>query len=237
MSSACVVTVLSRQHDLRTKGSRWSPWYFKLVAGAFVLTTLAVIVTAPTGLLIAFGFIVAILAMSVLVRALRSDELRTTGFDFVSVQAKFLWDSLRTMDFPVLIPHRPGWKGREDKEACIRRDHNLDPNVEIVFLEIEVDDPSNFYQRLMIDVVQEDKRYIIKVTRCVSIAHAIAAIALEMSQESKPPGLHFGWTTMNLLASSWSYLAFGEGNIPSKVRELIQHLQPNVEKRPRVIVG
>ena len=139
--------------------------------------------------------------------------------------------------FPCAGPTSAGLDGREDKEACIRRDHNLDPQVEIVFLEIEVDDPSNFYQRLLIDVVQEDKRYVIKVTRCVSIAHAIAAIALEMSLQSKPPGLHFGWTNMHLLAASWSYLAFGEGNIPSKVRELIHHLQPDVEKRPRVIVG
>ena len=53
------------------------------------------------------------------------------------------------------------------RSKCVRRDHNLDPHVEVVFLEIEVDDPSNFYQRLMIEVVQEDKRYIIKVTRCV----------------------------------------------------------------------
>jgi hypothetical protein len=237
MSCACVVSVLARQYDLHKKGKRRSPLYFKLVAIIFVATTVAVIVTSPTGLLIAFGFIVTILTMSVVIRAVRSDELRTVGFDFVSDQARFLWNSLRSMDFPVLVPHRPGYVDRVAKEAQIRRDHNLDPHVEVVFLEIEVDDPSNFFQRLMIDVVQEEKRYIIKVSRCVSIAHAIAAIALEMSEVSKPPGLHFGWSDMHLLAASWSYLAFGEGNIPSKVRELIHLSQPNVEKRPRVVVG
>jgi len=237
MSSACLVTVLSRQHDLRKKGSRWRPWYFMVVAGVFLVTTLAVIVTSPTGLLIAFGFIVAILAMSVVIRAVRSDELRTLGFDFVSPESEFLWNSLRMLDFPVLVPHRPGCHDRGEKEAMVRRDHNLDPQVEIVFLEIEVDDPSNFYQRLLIDVVQDHKLYTIKVSRCVSVAHAIAAIALEMSRESKPPALHFGWSDMNLLAASWGYLAFGEGNISSKVRELIHAEEPNPHKRPRVIVG
>jgi hypothetical protein len=237
MSSACVVTVLSRLHDLRKKGSRRRPWYFILVAAVFLLTALAVLIGSPTGLLIAFGFIVAILTMSVVIRAVRSDELRTTGFDFVSADAEFLWNSLRTLDFPVLVPHRPGLADRAAKEAMIRRDHNLDPHVEVVFLEIEVDDPSNFYQRLLIEIVQEHRRYTIQVTRCVSVAHAIAAIAVEMSRESKPPALHFGWSDLGLMASSWGYLAFGEGNISSKVRELIHMAVPDPEKRPRVIVG
>src|SRR5262249_22301901 len=235
--SASAVTVLSRRHDRAKKGKNSWPWYFCLVAGVFAVTALAVIATAPNGLLIAFGFILAVLAMSVVVRAVRSGELRTVGFDFVSPEAKFLWDSLRLADFPVLVPHRPGWTEREEKEAIIRRDHNLDPEVEVVFLEIEVDDPSNFYQRLLIDVFQEHKRYIIKVQGCVSVAHAIAAIALEMSRESKPPSLHFGWSEVDLLAASWSYLAFGEGNIPSKVRELIHAAEPDPAKRPRVVVG
>jgi hypothetical protein len=237
MTTACLVTVLSRRHDLRKKGSRWRPWYFLFVACVFMATTFAVIVTSPSGLVIAFAFITAILAMSVVIRALRSDELRTEGFDFVSSESEFLWNSLRMLDFPVLVPHRPGCHNCLDKEAMVRREHNLDPAIEIVFLEIEVDDPSNFYQRLLIEVVQQDKRYILKVTRCVSIAHAIAAIALEMSRESKPPALHFGWTDMNMLAASWSYLAFGEGNISWKVRELIHAAEPNPDRRPRVVVG
>ena len=75
------------------------------------------------------------------------------------------------------------------------------------------------------------------VTNCTSVAHAIAAIALEMSRYSEPPGLHFGWPEQNMLAASWSYLAFGEGNIPWKVRELIQRMEKDPAKRPRVIVG
>jgi hypothetical protein len=237
MSSAAVATYLSRRHDWAKAGSRRRPWYFALIAGVFVLTTIAVIGTAPTGLLIAFGFIMAILSMSVVVRAVRNDELRTVGFDFVNDESKFLWDSLRILDFPVLVPHRPGLRECANKEVQIRRDHNLDPDVEIVFLEIEVDDPSNFFQRLLIEVLQQDKRFIIRVRRCVSVAHAIAAIAVELSKESKPAGLHFGWSEMDLLAASWSYFAFGEGNIPSKVRELIVTAEPDPERRPRVIVG
>jgi hypothetical protein len=105
-------------------------------------------------------------------------------------------------------------------------------------MEIQVDDPSNFYQRLLIEVFPEDRNYVIRVTRCVSVSHAIAAIALEMSRHcDRPPGLHFGWSEMDLLAASWSYLAFGEGNVPWKVRELILQSEPEPAKRPRVVIG
>jgi hypothetical protein len=137
----------------------------------------------------------------------------------------------------VLVPHRPGRHERRNKEESIRRDHQLSPDADIVFLEIEVDDPSNFYQRLLIEVYQEDHTFVIKVTRCVSVAHAIAAIGLEMSRHSKPPGLHFGWSELDLLAASWSYLAFGEGNVPWKVRELILEAEPEPARQPRVIIG
>ena len=91
--------------------------------------------------------------------------------------------------------------------------------------------------KLDIEVFQEDSRFIIRVTGCASVAQAIAAIALEMSRNSIPPGLHFGWPQLDLLSASWSYLAFGEGNIPWKVRELIERAEPTAAKRPRVIVG
>jgi len=237
MSSAAAVTFLSMREERRAKGRKHGPLRYTVIALVFIATTVAVILTSPSGLLISFGFIATILASSVCARALRSDEMRTIGFDFVDAESRFLWESLCAADFPVLVPHRPGRHERDLKEETIRWDHQMDPDADIVFLEVEVDDPSNFYQRLLVAVLREDKRVVIKVTRCVSVAHAIAAVALEMSKSSKPPGVHFGWSEMDLLAASWSYLAFGEGNVPWKVRELIVEAQPDPERRPRVIIG
>ena len=186
---------------------------------------------------ISLCFILAILAMSIVSRAWRADELRTIGFDFKDEQSKFLWDSLRLADFPILVPVRPGLVNHDDKEQQIRAHHQLAADSDIVLLEICIDDPSDFFQRLLIEVLREDSRYVIRVTNGVSTPHAIAAIALEMSRYSKPPGLHFGWPERDMLSASWSYLAFGEGNIPWKVRELIQRAEKDVSKRPRVIVG
>ena len=245
MSCACVVSVLDKK-DVRARKKaeprgrllRWlGVSYFRIVTAAFLLTTLAVVLHSLSGLVIAACFIVTLLGMSVVSRAFRADELRTIGFQYKDEQSKFLWDSLRLADFPVLVPHRPGLQARELKEAQIRSDHQLTPDADVVFLEVEVDDPSNFFQNLLVEVVREDRCVVIKLTRCVSVAHAIAAVALEMSKESRPPGLHFGWSEMSLLSASWSYLAFGEGNVAGKVRELIHRAEPNPERRPRVIVG
>jgi hypothetical protein len=239
-TTASVATALDK---LRRRGSS-RPSLWRILLGRAGLTVLifassaaAVILDAPSGLLIAAGFIAVLFIMSIAVRALRTNELRTVSFDFKDEHSKFLWDSLRLADFPVLVPHRPGRHERDLKEEQIRRDHQLDPTSDVVFIEVEVDDPSNFLQNLLIEVFQEGNRFVIKVTRCVSVAHAIAAIAVEMSKESKPPGLHFGWSEMDLMTASWSYFAFGEGNVPWKVRELMQRAEPDPERRPRVIIG
>ncbi len=243
--SAGIVTALDKRKALRQShaGVFWRLLaqldlaYYVFFAAVFVLTTLAVIVQAPSGLGIAACFIAAILATSVVARAWRADELRTIGFEFKDAESKFLWDSLRLADFPVLVPHRPGHQSRAEKEKEIRAQHQLTPQVDVVFLEVELGDPSDFYQRLLVEVFREETRVIIKVHNCVAVPHAIAAVALEMSRSSVPPGLHFGWTELDLLSASWSYLAFGEGNIPWKVRELIHRAEPDAAKRPRVIVG
>jgi hypothetical protein len=226
-----------RKHSLPHR--RWwqQPWRFAITAGLFLLLLLTVVVQSPSGLMISCFFIGTILTSSVVSRVLRTHELRTVGFDFVDERSHFLWDSLRLADFPVLVPHRPGRHERLGKAKEIREHHQLDPHAEIVFLEVAVDDPSNFYQRLLIEIFEEDKHFVIKVTHCVSVAHAIAAIALEMSRHSRPPTLHFGWSEMDLMSASWSYLAFGEGNVPWRVRELIIESESDPSRRPRVVIG
>jgi hypothetical protein len=245
ISSASVVSALDKRKTLHASehGAFWrfcariDLLYFLAFAVLFLLTTIAVMVQTPSGVGIGLCFIAAIIGTSVVSRAWRADELRTIGFDFDGEQSKFLWDSLRLADFPVLVPHRPGRQSRADKEKEIRAQHQLLPAVDIVFLEIGMGDPSDFFQRLLIEVTREETRAVIRVHNCVSVPHAIAAIALEMSRNSMPPALHFGWTELDLLSASWSYLAFGEGNIPWKVRELIHRAEKDPAKRPRVIVG
>ena len=76
-----------------------------------------------------------------------------------------------------------------------------------------------------------------KIRRCASIAHTIAAIALELSNVGRPPEIHFGWSDQSPMAANLSFLLFGEGNVPWMVRELILDAEPDPAKQPRVIIG
>ena len=84
---------------------------------------------------------------------------------------------------------------------------------------------------------QEEGRFILKIRKCVSIAHVIAALGLELSKVGKPPEIHFGWSDESPLAVSFGFLLFGEGNVPWLVRELIRRSEPNPERQPRVVIG
>jgi hypothetical protein len=244
IACAAVVGVMDKRKAFRESAHKgWSVLYFfdlcfhSIAATVFVVITLFVAVRSPSGLGISLFFIAVILGSSIVSRAWRADELRTPSFTFKDPASEELWHKLRLADFPALVPVRPGRDNHTRKEWEIRTTHQLSDDAEIVFLEICIDDPSEFMQTPIIEVTRANFRYTIRVTHCVSTAHAIAAIALAMSRDSKPPALHFGWPEMSILAASWSYLAFGEGNIPWKVRELIHRAEPDAGKRPRVIVG
>ncbi len=150
---------------------------------------------------------------------------------------KFLWDSLKHLEFPVLVPHRPGRRGLDVKEASIRERHRLAPEVPIVFIEAELGDPSEFQQSPLMEVCDDGQRFIISVKRCASTAHVIAVVALELSRVGRPPEIHFGWSDENPLAAAVGFFLFGEGNVPWRVRDLIRKAEPDTDRHPQVIIG
>lgn len=232
MSSACIATLVDRW---RARSILVAP--FALITAVFVYTTLANIIEKPDGLLIASWFIVAIVLSSIVSRFMRSKEKRSQGLEFVDTQSRFLWDSMKMLEFPVLVPHRPGGRSLREKEESIRNEHRLGPEVPVVFIEAHLGDASEFYQTPLLEVKQEEGVFILNIRRCASIAHTIAAIALELSNVGRPPEIHFGWSDESPMAANLSFLLFGEGNVPWMVRELILDAEPDPAKQPRVIIG
>jgi hypothetical protein len=237
MSSACVATVIDLWRHREGAWWRRLSWRYGLIMVVFVYTTAANIVERPVGLVIATWFIVAIFVASVISRLRRSKELRFAGWQYQDEQSRFLWESLKHLEFPVLVPHRPGGRSLAQKEEIIRREHRLGPEVPVVFVEAELGDPSEFYQTPLLAVKQEEGRFIIRVTRCASIPHAIAALGLELSRVGNPPEIHFGWSNETPMAANLKFLFLGEGNVPWMVRELILEAEPNPERQPRIVIG
>ena len=144
---------------------------------------------------------------------------------------------MRASEFPVLVPHRPGRRELATKEEHIRRRHRLGPDVPVVFVEVQLGDPSEFYQLPLLEVKEETGRFLVRISRATSVAHAIAAVGLELSKVGKPPEIHFGWSDERPLAANLNFVLFGEGNIPWMVRELIRRAEPEHDRQPRIVVG
>lgn len=237
MTSAGVAVVVDQWKKRAGRGLLRVPWGYSLVTLIFLYTTVAVVFEKPDGIKIAGAFVGAVLLFSMVSRTRRSTELRFDHFEFVDEHSRLLWDSLRHLEFPVLVPHRPGGHTILQKEERIRRVHRLDDAVPVVFVEANLGDPSEFEHDPLMEIRQEEGRFILRLSRCVSIAHALATVALELSKAGKPPELHFGWSDESPLAANLRFVMFGEGNVPWLVRELLQKAETDPAKRPRVIIG
>jgi hypothetical protein len=237
MTSAALAALLDRWQARHGPWPRRMPWFYFLVTGAFSLATLAVMAANLEGLKIAFWFILAIVLFSLLSRALRTTELRFEGFQYKDEQSKLLWECMEDLQIPVLVPHRPGRRSLAEKEQQIRQRHRLTPDVYVVFIEAELGDASDFYQRPVLEVIQEEGRFILRIARCVSVSHVIAAVALELCKSGQVPEIHFGWSDENPLAANLNFILFGQGNVPWMVRELIRKAEPKAERQPRIVIG
>ncbi|MEI7684508.1 MAG: amino acid transporter [Planctomycetota bacterium] len=238
MSSGCIATVVDRwRHGTSPRWWIRTPWYFVVVTFVFLYTTAANMFEKPDGIKIASFFIVAIIVSSIVSRFMRVKELRLQELQFYNDESNFLWNSMKHLEFPVLVPHRPGTRSLKDKEAIIRKEHRLAPDVPIVFIEAQLGDTSDFYQSPRLEVLDQEGSFILRVHQCASIAHTIAALALELSKTGAPPEIHFGWSAESPLTANIGFLLFGEGNVPWMVRELILGAEDNPERQPRVVIG
>lgn len=210
-----------------------------LAAGAFFLSmTVLTVVRNQSGLLIAASFVAAILLSSIVSRWFRSTELRFEGFDFADETTRRRWTELGQSGPKILAPHRPGLIPLSVKSRQLQRDYRLDPGTPVVFIEVELGDPSNFYQKPLMKIEFEDGLELIRVSRCVSVSHVLAAICLEMTAGGgDPPEIVFGWSHESPLAANLNFLLLGEGNIPWMVKALVRKALRDAPRQPRILIG
>lgn len=234
--SACVAVIIERFQVSQRSGLRRVPWSTVVITFVFLFTTIDILIEKPDGLIIACCFIGAIIVVSLVSRFVRSDELRVVRFQFATPESRFRWNTLQHIEIPVLAPHRPGGRTLDEKERELREWHHLEDDIPVVFVEVSLGDPSDFFQEPMLDVQHQGGRYVIVVSHCTSIAPALAAMALSLSV-TRPVELHFGWSDESPLKMNLGFLLFGEGNVPFLVRELLRDAQPDERLRPRVVIG
>lgn len=213
------------------------PLWFTIILAVFLLSTLDIIWLTPGGAAIPLWFIAFVLVSSILTRFYRSTEFRFKGFEFADEATRDAYEKLKTADFPILVPHRPGKLSISDKEVEIRARHRLGPDVPLVFVVAELGDSSEFFHRPRMRVVRENGRVIIQVDHSASVAHVITAIAIDMSRVGVAPEVHFGWSDENPLTANLHFVLFGHGNVPWMVYTLLQKSDLPETQKPRVVVG
>ncbi len=213
------------------------PPTFILALVVFAASMTWVIWQRPIGLAFAAGFVALVVIVSVLTRAWRSTELRFEGFDFADKITEHEWARLKASDYPILVPIRPGQVDLKSKEIEVRMRHRIPGTMPIMFVAAELSDPSDFHHKPLVRIAREDGRVVIHITRCCSLAHAIAAAALEIASDGAVPEVHFGWSAENPVTANLHFVLFGSGNVPWMVYTLIRRASVQEERKPRVVVA
>jgi hypothetical protein len=234
MSSAAFAVTLSA-HQL---GLNSSKWLFSIITFVFFYTTAVNVFERPDGVKIASFFIGIIIVSSLISRVWRSTEIRAESVVFDEVAQSFLLNHNQTTIS--LIAHRPRWVTMEEyaaKEQKIREDNHIPLTNSIIFLEIQLADPSDFEEHLKVEGVQIGQYKILRA-KSAAIPNAIAAILLLIrDQTNKIPHIYFGWTEGNPVQYLMRYLLFGEGDIAIVTREVLRRAENNPQNRPAIHVG
>jgi hypothetical protein len=234
-TSAGVAVTLAARRD------RQQGWVvaFILITAVLAYTTVDNVIERPDGVKIGAVFILAIIAVSIASRIARAFELRATNVVLDAASAMFVRDcARRTIRLVAHDPESRTPQDYHDKVQRLRRDHDQPVAPDVIFLEVEVTDPSDFESHVDVTGEVVNGEYRVLRAESASIANAIAAIALEIrDQTGAVPHVYFAWSEGNPLLQLVRFLLFGVGEVATVTREVLRRAEPNPRLRPHVHVG
>jgi len=214
---------------------------FGLVTLIFAYTTAANVILRPDGIKIASFFIATIIVVSLASRVRRSLELRQERIE-IDEKAQTFIEEAGEGDEIHLIAHRRRYS--DDPEDYARklkeqREYNHIPeNAPVLFLEIDVEDPSEFEEEVLEVRGVNVGGYRVLRAESTVVPNAIAAFLLYLRDETgKAAHCYFGWTEGNPIVFVIRYILFGEGDTAPVTHEVLREAEPNLERRPIIHVG
>ena len=194
----------------------------------------------PEGLAISAAFIAGIIVISLVSRIARTTELRADSIEFDDTARRFITESLALDgELDIVANKRQVGDGEEylSKELSQRRLNRVPGRNDVLFLEVEVIDPSAFSQVLQVEGVEVDGHRILRV-QSPAAPNAIAAILLSLRDTTGVrPHCYFEWSEGNPVGHLLRYLLLGRGDTPPVVREILRSTEPDPARRPAVHVG
>jgi hypothetical protein len=223
------------------RGQRVASAGFGVLTAVLLYALVKNVIDKPDGLMISGLFIVGIIAVSLISRVSRTTELRADRIEFDPAARRFITDSLAYDGALDLIAHRrqTGDDAAEyaDKEREQRGSNPVPGTHDVLFLEIDVVDPSTFSEVLEVRGVEVDGHRVLRADAPAG-PNAIAAILLALSKTTGVrPHAYFAWAEGSPLVHMLRYFLLGRGDTAPVVREIIRRTEPDPDRRPGVHVG
>ncbi|WP_309232412.1 APC family permease [Micromonospora tarensis] len=198
------------------------------------------VIEQPDGITISALFILGIIVVSLVSRVTRTTELRAERIEFDEPARRFITESLAHDGQLHLIANKRQKGSVKEYTLKERAQRGMNPvpgAADVLFLEIEVVDPSEFSQVLRVHGIEVGG---FRVLRANSPAapNAIAAILLALRDATGVrPHAHFEWSEGSPIAHLARYLILGRGDTPPVVREIIRRTERDPLRRPGIHVG
>jgi hypothetical protein len=235
VSGAVAVTISAYRHRQKVAA-----------AGFAVLTLILLYALAenirekPDGIAISGLFILGIIVVSLVSRISRTTELRVEHIEFDEPARRFIEESVAHDGLLNIIANKRQAGDEAEyvaKEAEQRSMNPVPGRSDVLFLEVDIDDPSDFSDVLRVHGVEVAGYRILRVASPAA-PNAIAAVLLALRDAT---GLHahchFEWSEGSPVAHLVRYLLLGRGDTPPVVREIIRKVEPEPAKRPSIHVS
>jgi len=236
MTSAAFAVTLSA----RRGGSKLETLTFGLVTFVFVYTTIANVFERPDGIKIASFFIGAILITSLCSRIWRALELREERIEVDETAHRFIEEAASRGEIHVVAHRR---RPSNDPEEYARkleeqREYNrLRAGESVLFLEVGVEDPSEFAEVLEVRGVEVGGYRVLRAETS-AVPNAIAAFLLYLRDTTgKTPNCYYSWTQGNPIVYLIRYVLFGEGDTAPVTHEVLREAEPDLARRPVIHIG
>jgi len=236
LSGAFAVTVASR----RANNHRAAAWFAFLTA-VVLYALVKNVIDQPEGIVLAAVFILGIILISLISRVQRTTELRVERIEFDENARQFITESILWDNQLDIIANRRQAGDSAEYEAKEAEQRGMNPiqNVaDVLFLEIDVIDPSAFSDVLRLRGVEVDGGFRVLRAESPAAPNAIAAILLALRDATGlRPHCYFEWSEGSPVGHLFRYLLLGQGDTPPVVREILREVEPDLVKRPAIHVG
>jgi hypothetical protein len=234
VSAAFAVTVAARR---RRKSA--GVVGFGIVTLIFAYALVENVIEKPDGIAISAGFILAIVVISAISRISRTTELRANRVVFDQRAQECLDEAVRSGELHIIANKRQAGDLDEyrDKEAEQRAVNPIPQNAVVLFLEVDVIDPSEFASTLEVRGVEVGGYRILRTISPV-VPNTLAAILLHLRDTTGiRPHCYFAWSEGNPLVHMLRYVLLGQGDTAPTTREVLREAEADPRRRPAIHVG